>query len=170
MWPWGRINLEACQLSALGQLKCTVSRDDYLRLHRFQRSPNPMQSVTVPQDHNVLPYSRPETPGPRPQIGFVGLGAIGYFMARNLATHLPPQYSGSPPLLVWNRSTTKSEKLQQEVGKNHVRIAQSLAQIATECDVVISALANDEVVKSVYEEYSNALTVSVIAIEQGISI
>jgi 3-hydroxyisobutyrate dehydrogenase-like beta-hydroxyacid dehydrogenase len=100
------------------------------------------------------------TPGTLPQIGFVGLGAMGYFMARNLSTKRSPSSAAPPPLLVWNRSKSKAEKLQQELGKSHIRIAQNLAQIATECDVVITNLANDKVVKSIYEEYSKVLTVS----------
>jgi 3-hydroxyisobutyrate dehydrogenase-like beta-hydroxyacid dehydrogenase len=119
-------------------------------------------------EHNDPPFSRPMTPGTPHQIGFVGLGSMGYFMARNLATKRSPSSTTQPPLFVWNRSKSKAEKLQQELGKSHIRIAQNLAQIATECDVVITNLANDEVVKSVYEEYSKVLTVSHIQIPVGL--
>jgi|ERR1700722_135587 len=121
------------------------------------------ENSAILQDRNVLPYSRPETPGVRiPKIGFVGLGAMGYFMARNLARHRPSHPASLPPLLVWNRTTAKSVKLQQDVGKDHVHIAQSLIQVAQECDIIITNLANDEVVKGIYEEYSKALNVSIM--------
>jgi 3-hydroxyisobutyrate dehydrogenase-like beta-hydroxyacid dehydrogenase len=58
---------------------------------------------------------------------------------------------------VWNRTVTKSTKLVEELGENKVRIASSLAQMVTECDVIITNLANDHVVKHIYEEFSNAL-------------
>lgn len=80
-------------------------------------------------------------------------------MARNLATHRSSHPAGSPPLLVYNRSLDKCEQLQKELGPNKVRIAQSYRQIAEECDIIITSLANDTVVKSVYEEFSTALKV-----------
>ncbi|EPQ60237.1 NAD P-binding protein [Gloeophyllum trabeum ATCC 11539] len=108
-----------------------------------------------------VPYSRPTTPGAHPpQIGFVGLGAMGYLMARNLANYRANHPGGFVPLLVWNRSVSKSEKLQKEVGEDKVRIAQDLSQIANECDVIITNLASDEVVKGVYQQFREALTKS----------
>ena len=62
-------------------------------------------------------------------------------------------------MLVWNRSPQKSEKLLQEVGGSKVRIAQDLAEIARECDIIITSLSTDEVVKSVYEEFARELSV-----------
>jgi 3-hydroxyisobutyrate dehydrogenase-like beta-hydroxyacid dehydrogenase len=112
-----------------------------------------------PHDRNVLPYSRPETPYVRSQIGFVGLGAMGYFMARNLARARSGHGAHSSPLIVWNRTVVKSEKLQSELGVDEVHIAQSPAEVATKCDVIITNLSNDEVVRAVYEEYSKALSV-----------
>lgn len=107
-----------------------------------------------------LPYSRPSTPGPQPlQLGFVGLGAMGYPMAKNLATSQHP-HTGPHPLLVWNRSRAKSEQLQQELGKDKIRIADTPEQVAKECDVVLTSLANDAIVKSIYAQFNKALSVS----------
>lgn len=116
----------------------------------------------VPGDaksHDV-PYSRPGTPGSGPplQLGFVGLGAMGFLMARNLAAHRG-QTPGALPLLVWNRTVRKSEKLVKLLGEDKIRIAQSLEQIATESDVIFTNLASDEVVKSVFEQFNKALKV-----------
>lgn len=83
---------------------------------------------------------------------------MGYLMARNLANHGAEQ-PGSPPLLVWNRSSEKAESLVKLVGPNKARVAKDLAEIVQLCDIIITSLANDHVVKSVYEQYVKALTV-----------
>ena len=107
-----------------------------------------------------LPYSRPQTPGlpAQVQLGWIGLGAMGYLIARNLANyraaHLDQQ---QPPLLVWNRSKEKSERLLRELGERKVAIAQSVVDIATASDIVLISLSGDEVVKSVYKEIAAAL-------------
>jgi 3-hydroxyisobutyrate dehydrogenase-like beta-hydroxyacid dehydrogenase len=84
---------------------------------------------------------------------------MGSVMARNLATHLAAHMHGSPPILVWNRTPEKGDKLLTELGQNKVRIAKSLDQIATECDVIFTVLANDAVVKSIYEQFVHTLKV-----------
>ncbi|KAG6873850.1 hypothetical protein C0995_010462 [Termitomyces sp. Mi166 len=110
--------------------------------------------------HNIIPYSRPGTPSSHglKQVGFVGLGAMGSLMAVNLANqHSSP--SGYPPVLVWNRSIDKAEKLLAVLGKDKIRIAQDLAQVASECDIIITNLANDAVVKFIYEKFAEALKI-----------
>jgi 3-hydroxyisobutyrate dehydrogenase-like beta-hydroxyacid dehydrogenase len=104
------------------------------------------------QQQQGLPYSRPNTPLNHPkQIGVIGLGNIGYFIARNLANHLPT------PVLVYNRTTAVSEKLVKEVGENKARILSSVAEIAKEADILITCLASDAVVKTIYEEIVQTL-------------
>ncbi|KAJ7665665.1 NAD-P-binding protein [Mycena rosella] len=107
-----------------------------------------------------VPYSRPSTPGSAAfpiQIGFVGLGAMGALMARNLANHRAAHVHASPPILVWNRSPAKGEKLVTELGQHKIRVAKSLEQVATECDIIFTVLANDEVVKSIYQQFTETL-------------
>jgi 3-hydroxyisobutyrate dehydrogenase-like beta-hydroxyacid dehydrogenase len=110
-----------------------------------------------------MPFSRPSSPHAHPlQIGFCGLGNMGYRMARNLATHKSSHLVASPPLLVYNRTVSKSEELVREAGgEGKVRIAQSIAQLAIECDIIITNLGNDDVVKSIYVEFSKALSVRI---------
>ncbi|KAK0465458.1 NAD-P-binding protein [Desarmillaria tabescens] len=115
-----------------------------------------MSDLLHPLTSAGIPYSRPQTPGASPpQVGFVGIGSMGFYMARNLATH---RSQNAPPLLVWNRSQPKVQKLLEEAGSENVRVAQNLEQIATECDIIITSLANDSVVKSVYEQLTKALS------------
>jgi len=78
-------------------------------------------------------------------------------MAKNLANHRAAHVHGARPILVWNRTAAKAEALRTELGDNKIRVTPSLEQIATECDVVITALANDEVVKEVYETFAKTL-------------
>ena len=106
-----------------------------------------------------LPYSRPVTPGQHTQvqIGWIGLGAMGYLMARNLANHRATHLEQQPPLLVWNRSKDKSEKLLHELGERKVAIAQSVVDVATRCDIVLFSLSSDDVIRSVYKEFAATL-------------
>ncbi|KAL0951668.1 hypothetical protein HGRIS_008347 [Hohenbuehelia grisea] len=106
-----------------------------------------------------VPYSRPGTPGGvRIQhIGFIGLGAMGYIMARNLAVNREARPPHSPPVLVWNRTASKAEKLAKEVGESKIRVAQDIEQIARDCDIIITNLSNDQVVKEVYEKLAAEL-------------
>lgn len=105
----------------------------------------------------AVPFSRPPTPAAHTlQIGFCGLGAMGYFMARNLANS---RKSHSSPVLVYNRSLAKSQKLLEELGTSTVKVADTLDQLATECDVIFTNLANDTVVTSIYNEFAKALVV-----------
>ncbi|KAG1825670.1 NAD(P)-binding protein [Suillus subaureus] len=107
---------------------------------------------------STIPFSRPPTPGAHPlQIGFCGLGAMGYFMARNLANSFKSQL---PPLLVYNRTVAKSQKLLTELGASAVKVADTLDQLVRECDVVFTNLGNDAVVTSIYNEFAKALAQS----------
>jgi 3-hydroxyisobutyrate dehydrogenase-like beta-hydroxyacid dehydrogenase len=109
--------------------------------------------------HATVSPLRPDTPNSNLQIGFVGLGSMGYLMARNLASHIASASPQLPPLIVYNRTSSKSQKLVEELGQEKVRVSESPGQLATECDVIITNLANDEVVKSIYAEFARAINV-----------
>ena len=68
------------------------------------------------------------------RVGFIGLGAMGEPMVRNLA---------STDLLyaVWNRSKDKANTIAKELG---VRSAKNPAQLAKWCDVVILCVSADD--------------------------
>lgn len=111
-----------------------------------------MQSVEVP-------FSRPTTPRPHPlKIGWYGLGAMGYPMARNIARSHQSQPNTSP-ILLYNRTLSKAQKLVDEVGPPAAKVASGPAELATECDVIFTNLADDAVVQSVYSEFAKALSV-----------
>ena len=124
--------------------------------------PLPQALLSAQRVHGTkeMPFSRPQTPHKELTLGFCGLGAMGYPMARNLAQHLP-QNAISFPIHVWNRTKAKSEKLLQEVGPSKIKIVEEPKDLAVDCDVVITNLANDEVVKEVYEQFAAVLKVRV---------
>ena len=107
------------------------------------------------------PFSRPQTPHLGITVGFCGLGAMGYPMAKNMANRPITSPANAGPLLVWNRSRAKSEKLQKEVGLARIRIADSPEELASECDIIFTNLSNDTVVKDVFLQFTKALKVSV---------
>ena len=73
------------------------------------------------------------------RIGFVGLGVMGQPMARNLI-------AAGFPVTVWNRSPARSEDL----GKEGAAIAEDLAGVCAEADLIITMLADDAAVSGVY--------------------
>lgn len=107
-----------------------------------------------------VPFSRPHTPHKELTVGFYGLGSMGYAMARNLVKRL------SSPLVVANRTRSKAEQLQKELGESKVKIVDTPAAIAQECDIILTNLANDAVVKTIYEQFTEALSVSTFLVFQ----
>lgn len=119
----------------------------------------PMSRLS-PSETAHVPFSRPGTPGLHSyKIGWCGLGAMGYLMARNLANYRSTHFQGGSPLMVWNRTSSKSEQLAQEVGPNKINVAKSLAELVIECDLIFTNLANDQVVKDVFLNFVEALKV-----------
>jgi glutamyl-tRNA reductase len=80
---------------------------------------------------DTMPYSRPITPEHGRRVGIYGLGAIGHHVARNLANSL-----STLPLVVYNRTTTKSQKLANELGPNKISVAESPSELVNSCDIM----------------------------------
>jgi len=75
------------------------------------------------------------------RLGFIGIGNMGSRMAKRLVDH-------GYQLVAYNRSREAAEALV----KYGAKIADSIAQLAAEADVILSSLANDEAVKNVYAD------------------
>ena len=73
------------------------------------------------------------------RIGFIGLGLMGSRLTRRL-------HSAGWNVHAWNRSPRPADVLRRE----GVAIAASVAELVVGSDVVLSSLANDEAVYSVY--------------------
>ncbi|KAG8724726.1 hypothetical protein FRC09_015199 [Ceratobasidium sp. 395] len=116
-----------------------------------------LSGTSTPRTHAAnlreqLPFSRPPTPQQLPHvIGFIGLGNMGYLMARNLANH------GNHQLLVYNRSRSKAEQLQKEVGESKVKIIDTPGELATLADITFTSLGSDDVVRSIYHDIAQTL-------------
>ncbi|KAG0268972.1 hypothetical protein BGZ95_002248 [Linnemannia exigua] len=78
------------------------------------------------------------------RIGWIGLGQMGYYMARNLQGHLS---SRSLTMNVWNRSPAKSAKMH-----NHgARESKTLEDLVANSNIIFTSLANDAAVEEIYE-------------------
>ena len=82
---------------------------------------------------------------------------MGYFMARNLANHRATHLEYQLPLLVWNRSKDKSKTLSNELSDWRVAISPTVANVAIKCDIIISLLSSDDVIKSAFKDLVAAL-------------
>jgi len=73
------------------------------------------------------------------RLGFIGIGNMGSRMAKRLLEH-------GYQLMAYNRSRENAEALV----KYGATVADGIAELASEADVILSSLTNDDAVKSVY--------------------
>jgi 3-hydroxyisobutyrate dehydrogenase len=75
------------------------------------------------------------------KLGFIGIGNMGSRIAKRLLDH-------GYQLIAYNRSREAAEALAKYGGT----VADSIAELASEADVILSSLTNDDAVKSVYTD------------------
>ena len=73
------------------------------------------------------------------RVGFVGLGLMGSHLTRRL-------YASGWSIQAWNRSPQPAKEIQSQ----GIAIAASVAELVAGSDVILSSLANDAAVQSVY--------------------
>jgi 3-hydroxyisobutyrate dehydrogenase-like beta-hydroxyacid dehydrogenase len=83
------------------------------------------------------------------KVGFIGLGLMGIRLARRLD-------SFGWRVRAWNRSPEPAEQL----SKWGLPIAPSIADLVSDTDVILSSLANDEAVRSVYFDNGGVFSVA----------
>ena len=83
------------------------------------------------------------------QIGFIGLGLMGSRLTRRL-------HSAGWDVHAWNRSSGPADVLRQE----GIGIAESATKLVADSDVILSSLANDTAVRSVYLEENGIFSVA----------
>jgi 3-hydroxyisobutyrate dehydrogenase-like beta-hydroxyacid dehydrogenase len=88
----------------------------------------------------------------RTEIGFIGLGLMGSRLARRL-------HAMGWNVRAWNRSPKPGDELRKE----GIAIAGSIVNLVAESDVVVSSLANDAAVRSVYLDKAGVFS----AVEPG---
>ncbi len=91
------------------------------------------------------------------QTGFVGLGAMGIHMARNL--HRSGLLTG-----VWNRTASKATALAQEL---HCHAFTSLSELAGNCEAVMICVSADEDVRAVVAGLDPGLSPNMIVIDSS---
>jgi 3-hydroxyisobutyrate dehydrogenase len=74
------------------------------------------------------------------KLGFIGLGNMGYSMAKNLE-------KAGFPLSVYNRTVEKAEDF-----KENSVVYKNVSDLVKNSDIIFTMLTNDEAVKAVYEE------------------
>jgi len=74
------------------------------------------------------------------KLGFIGLGNMGYPMAKNLE-------AAGFPLYIYNRFAEKAENF-----RGTSTVCESVTALVNNADMIFTMLTNDTVVKSVYEE------------------
>ncbi|KAI2619049.1 putative 3-hydroxyisobutyrate dehydrogenase G6G8.5 [Hypomontagnella submonticulosa] len=105
---------------------------------------------------NVLRVQRrafSATPRRLESYGFIGLGQMGYQMAKNLQTKLPP--NDSVRLFDINKDAVKrlaDEMRASQAGGASVEVASTVNDAAKDADIVITVLPEPTHVKSVYRE------------------
>src|SRR5436189_4838380 len=80
------------------------------------------------------------------RLGFIGVGNMGSRIAKRLLDH-------GYKLIAYNRSREAAEALT----KYGATVADSIAKLASEADVIFSSLTNDDAVKSVYADPQGVL-------------
>src|ERR1700704_7139930 len=75
------------------------------------------------------------------RLGFIGIGNMGSRIAKRLLDH-------GYQAIAYNRSRKAAEALI----KYGATVADSIAELASEADVILSSLTNDDAVKSVYTD------------------
>jgi len=80
------------------------------------------------------------------RLGFIGIGNMGRRMAKRLLGH-------GYQVIAYNRSREAAEALV----KYGATLADSIAELASDADVILSSLTNDDAVKSVYTDPEGVL-------------
>lgn len=89
------------------------------------------------------------------RVGFIGLGAMGLGMARQLHRH---QLLAA----VWNRTASKAQQLATETG---CQAPASIAELAQQCDVVVSCVSADQDVLDVVDQIIPAMNPNTLVID-----
>ncbi|OAA64964.1 6-phosphogluconate dehydrogenase family protein [Cordyceps fumosorosea ARSEF 2679] len=80
-----------------------------------------------------------------PRIAWIGLGSIGEAISTNLAQYAPL----AEPVLVWNRTAEKAERV--AAATDRMEAARSLADAVSRADIVCLCLADDAAVSGVVD-------------------
>jgi 3-hydroxyisobutyrate dehydrogenase-like beta-hydroxyacid dehydrogenase len=83
--------------------------------------------------------------------GFVGIGIMGEGMAARLISEGVAGQSASSPLIIWNRTKSKSEALKDQFPDKTIIIKDTAKEVVESCKITYSILSTPEVSKLVFE-------------------
>jgi 3-hydroxyisobutyrate dehydrogenase len=95
------------------------------------------------------------TATPQPRVGFIGLGAMGVGMARNL-------HRAGMLAAVWNRTASKAQALAKELG---TVAAASPAELPALCDIIVMCVSADADVLAVIDALLPAVNPQTLVID-----
>jgi 3-hydroxyisobutyrate dehydrogenase-like beta-hydroxyacid dehydrogenase len=84
-------------------------------------------------------------------IGFVGLGIMGEGMAARLLSEGIAGTTDTPPLIIWNRTSSKCTMLQENFPNHAVIIKNSPKDVVQACAITYSMLSTPEAARSVFD-------------------
>jgi len=89
------------------------------------------------------------------KVGFVGLGAMGKGMAENL-------YNAGQLHVIWNRTHVRSEEFSMQ---KSVLVADSLAELASQADIIITCVSADDDLREVITAMSASMKKATVVID-----
>ena len=113
--------------------------------------PTGVQAVVKPVMDGVesakqaVGLSSPSPPGPR--IAWLGLGNMGRGMVKNIVE----KGTYSPPLLIYNRTHARAQKLASSLPEGKVRAAGSIEECVKEADIIFTCVGDDAAITSTIE-------------------
>ncbi|KAL3424906.1 hypothetical protein PVAG01_04187 [Phlyctema vagabunda] len=96
--------------------------------------------------HLLFTFTEPPILKMAPRIAYVGLGNMGAGMCKNLVA----KGNLDSPLLIWNRTASKTEALVARVP--NCEVATSVVDAVTRADIIFSCLSDDKAVLQVFGE------------------
>lgn len=82
-------------------------------------------------------------PGAAPRLGWIGLGNMGRGMVKNLVEK--GKYSG--PIVIYNRTFARTEKLVSTLDSGKAKAVASIAEVVKEADIIFTCVANDAAIE-----------------------
>ena len=89
--------------------------------------------------------------------GFVGIGIMGEGMAARLLSQGVAGTSDKNPLVIWNRTKSKCEALQEQFPDKKIIIKDTAKEVVEACSITYSMLSTPEVAKLVFEAEDGVL-------------
>lgn len=86
------------------------------------------------------------TPANQAVWGFIGLGRMGYPMAKNLRAKLPKDDT----LVIHDVNTNATANFTKEIGQKGVHVAENVREVAEKSETIITALPEPQHVRGVY--------------------